>query len=154
MEVLMSHGKSRKRKRKTRSAEEYPIAIVVKYGPDDRTVTKMVATVIRWPGDEAGEMRRWVGTKVASDPGVAAKMDEFLRSHGVKKKLSTPVVFGCPHEEGEDFPEGGDCPFCPFWKGKQGSGAVVEERWASLTHFKAEYIRYDRPPGGGAADGP
>ena len=28
---------------------------------------------------------------------------------------------GCPHEEGEDFPEGEDCPFCPFWKGKQGS---------------------------------
>jgi hypothetical protein len=28
---------------------------------------------------------------------------------------------GCPHEEGEDFPHGEDCPFCPFWKGKQGS---------------------------------
>jgi len=28
---------------------------------------------------------------------------------------------GCPHEEGLDFPEGEDCPFCPFWKGKQGS---------------------------------
>ena len=25
---------------------------------------------------------------------------------------------GCPREEGEDFPMGGDCPFCPFWKGK------------------------------------
>lgn len=29
---------------------------------------------------------------------------------------------GCPHEEGEDFPVGENCPFCPFWKGKQGSG--------------------------------
>jgi hypothetical protein len=28
---------------------------------------------------------------------------------------------GCPHEEGEDFPHGEDCPFCPFWRGKQGS---------------------------------
>ena len=27
---------------------------------------------------------------------------------------------GCPHEEGEDFPDGEDCP---FWKGKQGSEA-------------------------------
>ena len=26
-----------------------------------------------------------------------------------------------PHEEGLDFPNGEDCPFCPFWKGKQGS---------------------------------
>jgi hypothetical protein len=31
---------------------------------------------------------------------------------------------GCPHEEGEDFPVGEDCPFCPFWKGKQGSNAL------------------------------
>jgi hypothetical protein len=30
---------------------------------------------------------------------------------------------GCPHEEGQDFPHGEDCPFCPFWKGKQGSAA-------------------------------
>jgi len=28
-----------------------------------------------------------------------------------------------PYEEGEDFPPGEDCPFCPFWKGKQGSRA-------------------------------
>jgi hypothetical protein len=28
---------------------------------------------------------------------------------------------GCPHEEGLDFPVGEDCPFCPFWKGKQGN---------------------------------
>jgi hypothetical protein len=27
---------------------------------------------------------------------------------------------GCPHEEGEDFSVGEDCPFCPFWAGKQG----------------------------------
>jgi hypothetical protein len=32
---------------------------------------------------------------------------------------------GCPHEEGEDFPEGGDCPFRPFWRGKQGSNRQV-----------------------------
>ncbi|HEY2587148.1 MAG TPA: hypothetical protein VGI81_15480 [Tepidisphaeraceae bacterium] len=27
---------------------------------------------------------------------------------------------GCPHEEGIDFPLGQECPFCPFWHGKQG----------------------------------
>ena len=26
-------------------------------------------------------------------------------------------------EEGDDFPVGEDCRFCPYWKGKQGSGA-------------------------------
>jgi hypothetical protein len=34
---------------------------------------------------------------------------------------STDRNMGCPHEEGEDFPDGEDCPFCPFWAGKQGS---------------------------------
>jgi hypothetical protein len=27
-------------------------------------------------------------------------------------------VIRCPHEEGEDFPLGEDCPFGAFWKGK------------------------------------
>jgi len=31
----------------------------------------------------------------------------------------TNGVIGCPHEEGIDYPLGEDCPFCPFWKGKQ-----------------------------------
>lgn len=37
------------------------------------------------------------------------------------RPLATDGNIGCPHEEGEDFPSGEDCPFCPFWKGKQGS---------------------------------
>jgi hypothetical protein len=37
--------------------------------------------------------------------------------------VATDRNMGCPHEEGKDFPVGGDCPFCPYWKGKQGSGA-------------------------------
>ena len=37
--------------------------------------------------------------------------------------IATDRNMGCPHEEGKDFPKGGDCPFCPYWKGKQGSGA-------------------------------
>jgi hypothetical protein len=24
-------------------------------------------------------------------------------------------IFGCPHEEGIDYPNGGVCPRCPFW---------------------------------------
>ena len=40
-------------------------------------------------------------------------------------------AMGCPHEEGEDFPLGEDCPFCPFWKGKQGSNRQGSPLWQS-----------------------
>ena len=46
---------------------------------------------------------------------------EFFNEHGVKSVAMSDGNMGCPHEEGEDFPVGEDCPFCPFWKGKQGS---------------------------------
>ena len=42
----------------------------------------------------------------------------FSQIHGVRSVAASSGNMGCPHEEGEDFPEGEDCP---FWKGKQGS---------------------------------
>lgn len=30
----------------------------------------------------------------------------------------TDSILGCPHEEGIDYPEGGSCPQCPFWSGR------------------------------------
>ena len=48
-------------------------------------------------------------------------MKDFFLQHGVRQVAMTEGNMGCPHEEGEDFPVGGDCPFCPFWTGKQGS---------------------------------
>lgn len=50
-----------------------------------------------------------------------AEVAAFLKARGAKKVVSVPEIMGCPHEEGEDFPMGEDCPFCPFWTGKQGT---------------------------------
>jgi hypothetical protein len=52
---------------------------------------------------------------------VQQEMKEFFLQHGVKSVAMSQGNMGCPHEEGEDFPQGEDCPFCPFWMGKQGS---------------------------------
>jgi hypothetical protein len=46
---------------------------------------------------------------------------QALLEHGVKSVAVSAGNMGCPHEEEEDFPLGEDCPFCPFWAGKQGS---------------------------------
>ncbi len=99
---------------------QYPIGTVALYGPDDKTTTKIAAGVFLHEGAEA-IMKRWVATDVLTSPKVQQEMKEFFHQYGVKYVAMSDGNMGCPHEEGPDFPEGEDCPFCPFWKGKQGS---------------------------------
>jgi hypothetical protein len=99
---------------------EYPIGTIALYGPDDKTTTKIAAGVILREGAEA-IIKRWVATDVTTNPKVRQELHEFFTQHGVKSVALTEGNMGCPHEEGLDFPQGEDCPFCPFWKGKQGS---------------------------------
>lgn len=101
---------------------QFPIGTVAYYGPDDKTTTKIVAGVITEEGAEP-ILRRWMASDVTTNPKVQEQIDRFFKKHGVRHMGMSPGNIGCPHEEGEDFPVGGDCPFCPWWKGKQGSGA-------------------------------
>src|SRR3974377_180696 len=66
-------------------------------------------------------IKRWVATDVTTNPKIQREIMEFFNAHGVKSVAMSDGNMGCPHEEGPDFPVGEDCPFCPFWKGKQGS---------------------------------
>jgi hypothetical protein len=103
----------------SRRRPKYPIGTVALYGPDDKTTTKIAAGVILHDGAEA-IIKRWVATDVTTNPKVQQEMKEFFLQHGVKSVAMSEGNMGCPHEEGEDFPLGEDCP---FWKGKQGSRA-------------------------------
>jgi hypothetical protein len=99
---------------------QYPIGTVAFYGPDDKVTIKIVAAVIR-KAEAEPILERWVGTNLRHSPKVQRQIQEFFDGHGVKSVAVTDRNLGCPHEEGEDFPLGEDCPFCPFWAGKQGS---------------------------------
>ena len=90
------------------------------YGPDDKTTTKIAAGVFEGPNSKA-IMRRWVATDVMTNPKIQRQIKEFFKQYGVKSVSMSDGNMGCPHEEGKDFPVGEDCPFCPFWAGKQGS---------------------------------
>ena len=90
------------------------------YGPNDEITTKIVAGVIERHGADP-ILERWMGTNIKDSPKVQRQMQEFFKKHGVRSVAATEGNIGCPHEEGEDFPNGKDCPFCPFWEGKQGS---------------------------------
>jgi len=126
---------------KHRPRLKYPLATVIPYGPDDKTVTKLVVSIVSGPDPPEGEpLERWSGTNVASDENVAAKIHAFMRANGVKTVCTATAVLGCPHEEGPDFPRGEDCPFCPFWKGMQGSGSPGDPRWANLKSVRLERL--------------
>jgi hypothetical protein len=107
--------------RKKQKPPEYPLGTVALYGPDDQKTTKIAAGVILHDGAEP-ILKRWVAADVTSNPKVQQEMKDFFHQHGVRSVAMSQGNMGCPHEEGEDFPHGEDCPFCPFWKGKQGSG--------------------------------
>jgi hypothetical protein len=100
--------------------KKYPIGTIAYYGPDDRTITKIVAAVVK---SEIAEpiLERWVSTTVSNNPKVRRQIKALFDRHKVKSLVETDGNIGCPHEEGMDFPRGEDCPFCPFWAGKQGS---------------------------------
>jgi hypothetical protein len=104
--------------RKTiQSKRNFPIGVLTYYGPDDKTITKIVAVVI--PARDADPiLRRWQSPEVASDPKVAAEIGQYLMGHKVQEVVMAEGVIGCPHEEGIDYPVGESCPNCPFWSKK------------------------------------
>ena len=121
---------------------EYPVATVILYGPDDRTATKIAVGVLEHPGAEAEIVGRWYGNALLEeDPHLVREIQELLRRRGVRMVVMNDQIFGCPHEEGVDFPEGKDCPKCPFWEGMQGTAAVDgDERVVSAISFPASRL--------------
>ena len=85
----------------------------------EKCVGALTLGVILHDGAEA-IIERWVGTNIKDSPKVKRQVQAFFDRHKVNSVVMTDENMGCPHEEGLDFPVGHDCPFCPFWAGKQG----------------------------------
>jgi hypothetical protein len=101
--------------RKTIEAKQnYPIGVLAYYGPDDQTITKVVA--IAMPTiDSIPMLQRWYGPGVTTDPQAAVEIGQFFQKHQVTEVVMTEGVIGCPHEEGVDYHLDEQCPKCPFW---------------------------------------
>ena len=110
----------RRKHSKRQKPVTYPTGTMAFYGPDDKTTTKIAAGVFTAKNSKA-IIKRWVATDVMTNPKIQREIMEFFNEHGVTSVAMSDGNMGCPHEEGKDFPLGEDCPFCPFWKGKQGS---------------------------------
>ena len=49
------------------------------------------------------------------DNRIGDAVARFFRIHAPARIAVMHSIFGCPHEEGIDYPDGGVCPQCPFW---------------------------------------
>ena len=105
---------------------KYPVGTVALYGPDDKTTTKIAAAVITHEGAEP-ILERWSKTDILNDARIIGQIKAFFATHGIKNMVVADRNLGCPHEEEIDYPLGADCPFCPFWAGKQGSARRDDE---------------------------
>lgn len=95
----------------------YPVGTLAFYGPDNRRATKVVAAIIFDEGGEAKQLRRWFGDDldVRIDRKIGAEVVEYYRTHGTRVVAVKDGIWGCPHEEGIDYPLHGVCPQCPYW---------------------------------------
>jgi hypothetical protein len=94
----------------------WPMGSLIFYGPDNRHATKVVAAILEHEGD-APQMMKWFenGVDVRVDQRIGAEVMHFFRRHSPKRIAVMEGIFGCPHGEGIDYPDGGVCPRCPFW---------------------------------------
>lgn len=84
----------------------------------------MAAAILPYQDSEVTELRRWFGETgdLRKDDKIFAEIAAFLWEQDVHSVVMVDGILGCPHEEGTDYPEGGVCPRCPYWAGR--------DRWA------------------------
>src|SRR3569832_1684359 len=107
------------RKKAKQGMRGYPVGTIAFYGPDRDRAAKVAGGFIAHEGAEA-DVRRWIseGSDVREDAAIFQAMAEHLRSRGVHSISMVDRIIGCPHEEEIDYPSGEDCPYCPYWAGR------------------------------------
>jgi hypothetical protein len=120
---MLKEKAERLRKRLGKSAKKgfrgYPVGTIAFYGPDDKTATKLVVSIVAAEGAELDSVEKWHAEQdVRKDALILTEAMDFLREQGARTVTMADRIIGCPHEEGIDYPEGEACPLCPFWKGR------------------------------------
>ncbi len=93
----------------------YPLATITYRGPSPDQASKIIVGIIS-AKDQAPIIREWTGEDIAEDVESAKEIALFIQENEVARVLTSEWVLSCPHEEGVDYPEGEQCPFCPDWQ--------------------------------------
>jgi len=117
-------------KKARRKSEEYPVATIAYYGPDNLFASKVVVGIILTEKDEdVSDLKKWIsmGVDVRKDKDILQDILQFIQSKSVKRVTMVDRIIGCPHGEGVDYPEGETCPQCPYWKNRDRWTGVLTE---------------------------
>jgi hypothetical protein len=107
-------------KRARKGFRGFPVGTIAFYGPTDKQATKVAVAVVTRQGVEPEILETWHSEDqdLRYDSDTATEIGAFLTAHKVMSVVMAGGIIGCPHEEGIDYAEGGYCPSCPFWRGR------------------------------------
>lgn len=73
--------------------------------------------IFRGKGQDAALLKRWYSEHgdARFEPAIIKKMVAFISEQGAITVTGVDGIYGCPHEEGIDYPNGEPCPACPYW---------------------------------------
>lgn len=111
---------SKLRKKAKKGMRGYPAATVAFYGPTADHASKVAVGIIEGENAELSALKRWSSETgdIRHDRIIEQQIIQFIQEHGVLSVLMADGLLGCPHEEGNDYPEGQSCPNCPYWAGR------------------------------------
>jgi hypothetical protein len=104
-----------------------PVGTVAFYGPDDQRASKVVVGISPDANVGISETRKWFNDAddVREDAKILEEVLAFLSDRSVRSLVVTNGIYGCPHEEGIDYPEGQSCEQCSFWKDRPRDVTVI-----------------------------
>ena len=108
------------RKKAKKGFRGYPIATIAFYGPDDTRASKVAVGIILAEDQDPEYMQKWFSdsSDLRSDKNVLVEISNYAKEHNALSIVLADRIMGCPHEEVVDYPEGEECPQCPFWNGR------------------------------------
>src|SRR5437016_5559819 len=94
-------------KRARRGFRGYPIATICFYGPDDTRASKIAIGIVRSENADPEMTRLFTDQEdIRKDLAIDAQILKLIQDNGVKSVIVKEEIFGCPHEEGKDYPDG------------------------------------------------
>lgn len=104
-----------------RIGTDFRTGTIAYYGPDDKTVTKIVVGITVGAGNNFIDTKKWSSESrdIKNDNQVFKEISDYLNLSKVDSVARIEGVIGCPHEAGIDYPDGTTCPACPFWANEE-----------------------------------
>ncbi|KTD62398.1 hypothetical protein [Legionella shakespearei] len=97
----------------------YPTASMAFYGPTNHMATKLVVG-ISYSEESEPMLFKWFNEAfdIRSHARILGEVTKLFASHKIKSITLMEKIFGCPHEEGIDYPEETQCPQCTYWQNR------------------------------------